>query len=127
MSNKRNVVGLVVVVVVILAGVACWYYGNKMTNQYSVVYLTTGEVYVGKLATFGDFKLRDAYILLVSQDPADKTKNNFQLNPIKDALWAPEYLNLVRKNVVFYGPLSPESNIAKTLAAQQAPAPAPAE
>ncbi len=118
MDKNRNLI-IGVVLVLILAGLACWYYEKKVEGDYSVVYLVTGEVYVGKLKTFHGLELRDAYILLVTQDPADKTKNNFQLNPVAEALWAPEVMYLSRKNVVFHGPLLPESEIAKTLAAQE--------
>jgi len=116
--NKNTIVGIIVVVIVILAGVLGWYYNTKTKNNYSIVYLSTGEVYVGKLSTFPDLRLKDAYILLVTQDPADKTKNNFQLNPIAEALWAPEYLQLTKENVVFHGPLLKTSKIAETLSAR---------
>ncbi len=91
----------------------------KERNSYSVVYLTTGEVYVGKLRTFPNLTLTDAYILAITKDPADASKNNFQLNPIKEALWAPKSINLVKENVVFYGPLLKNSKIAETLATQK--------
>ena len=60
--SKNNIV-LVVVVVLVIVGVAFW--GNKMKgdNGYSVVYLQTGEVYVGKLATFPDLQLTEGYKL----------------------------------------------------------------
>jgi|SRR3989344_2473327 len=117
----HNKVKIIVVVVVLALALALGIFGKKMglvKDDYSIVYLTTGEVYVGKLSTFPDLTLKGAYILQVTPDPADATKNNFQLNPLKDALWAPKSLHLVRDNVVFYGPLSPESQIAKTLAEQ---------
>jgi len=115
--SKKNLV-LLVVVVLVVVGVGLWTNKTNKDNDYSVVYLTTGEVYIGKLTTFPDLQLRDAYILLVTRDPADTTVNNFQLNPIKDALWAPKVLHLSKKNIVFYGPLLPESVIAKKLAEQ---------
>jgi hypothetical protein len=82
------------------------------------VYLTTGEVYIGKLTTFPDLQLKNGYILQITKDPTDEKKSNFQLNPTKDTFWAPKVLYLVKDNIVFYGPLSPESQIAKTLAEQ---------
>ena len=84
MSKKNIIIVVVVVLVALIVGVL----GYKMShnNQYSVVYLTTGEVYVGKLSTFPSLTLTDGYILQVIKDATDPTKNNFQLQPISQAL-----------------------------------------
>ncbi len=117
-QNKWKIVSLVVIVVLLV--VIGYFTGVfKSNNDYSIVYLSTGEVYIGKLTTFPDLQLKDSFILQVIKDEKDSTKSNFQLNPIKDALWAPKSLHLIKDNVVFYGPLSPESQIAKTLAEQK--------
>jgi len=116
-QNKWKVISLVVIVILLV--VIGYFTGVfKKSNDYSIVYLSTGEVYVGKLKTFPDLQLTNAYVLQLSKDEKDPTKNTFQINPIKDAVWAPESLHLIKDNVVFYGPLSPESQIAKTLAEQ---------
>ena len=116
--SKKNI-AIVVVLVLIVAGVGYFGYKASRTNTYSVVYLTTGEVYIGRLATFPNLQLKDSYILQVTKDVADPTKSNFQLQPISEALWAPQTLHINRKNVVFYGPLLPTSKIAETIAAQK--------
>src|SRR3989338_1004710 len=115
--NKRNIL-IGVVLFLIVLGVTFLVYKTNKNKGYSIVYLSTGEVYIGKLTTFPDLQLKDAYILQIAKDEKDPTKNNFQLNPIKDALWAPQILHLVKNNISFYGPLSPESQIAPTLAEQ---------
>lgn len=115
MMNKRNIMIAVVLVLIVLV-VGFLQYRSSRTNTYSVVYLVTGEVYVGKLTTFPDLQLKDGYILQVTKDATDPTKNNFQLQPINQALWAPESLHLNKKSIVFYGPLLPTSKIAETLA-----------
>jgi hypothetical protein len=116
--SKKNIVLVVVLVLVVLV-VGLLKYKAMQTNAYSVVYLTTGEVYVGKLTTFPDMQLTDGYILQVTKDAVDPTKSNFQLNPINQALWAPESLHLNRQSVVFYGPLMSTSKIAETLAGKK--------
>ena len=122
MQDKRNMwIGLVVVLLIVLVLVLFkdkigFNLGNK---AYSVVYLTTGEIYVGHLTTFPDLELKDSYILQVIKDTTDPTKSNFQLQPIKEALWAPVSLHLVEKNVVFYGSILPTSKIGQTLAAKK--------
>jgi len=118
MMSKRNIVIVVVLVAVILVFGALQYRANHQ-NDYSVVYLTTGEVYVGKLSTFPDLQLKNSYILQVTKDATDATKSNFQLQPISEALWAPKTLHLVEKNVVFYGPILSTSKIAEALAAKK--------
>jgi hypothetical protein len=120
LQNKVKI--LVVLVVVLIIGLVFVLFRGRLRElvktDYSIVYLTTGEVYIGKLTTFPDLQLTDMYILQVTKDEKDPAKSNFQLNPIKDALWAPKKLHLIRNNISFYGPLSPESQIAQTLAGQ---------
>ena|SRR3989344_4422623 len=114
MQNKRNIIIAVAVVLVIVAAV--WFY-KKDTDAYSIVYLTTREIYVGKLKTFPDLQLTGGFILGTVPDATDPKKSNIQLTPMSEALWAPEgSIHLVKDNVLFYGLLSPESSIAKTLA-----------
>ena len=117
--NKKNLV-LLVVVVLVVVGVALKINKSKEETGYSVVYLTTGEAYVGFLTTFPDFQLKGSYILQVTKNATDPEKNDFQLNPINEALWAPEVLHINRKHIVFYGPLMANSKIAETLAAKKA-------
>ena len=118
MKDKiKWLVVLIIILVLVLVGV----FGKKlgiMKDDYSIVYFTTGEVYVGKLTTTPDLQLKNGYILQITKDAADPAKNNFQLNPIKDALWAPQVLHLVKDNIIFYGPLLSDSVIAKKLAEQ---------
>lgn len=117
MLNKRNIIVIIFVVLVVL-GLGFYAYKANNPNFYSVVYLTTGEVYVGKLSTFPDLQLKDSYILQVTKDATDPNKNNFQLNPIKEALWAPKSMHLIKDSIVFYGRLLPNSKIAETIATQ---------
>ena len=117
--NKNNIVLLVVVVV--LVAVAVYFKGfSRVTSGTSVVYLSTGEVYVGNLSLFPVMELKNGYILVTVPDPADPKKTNFQLNPLTEALWAPKNLYLNKKQVVFYGPILENSKIAEALAAKKA-------
>jgi len=116
--SKRNIV-IAVVVILVLVVIGLFIYKTRMNDGYSIVYLTTGEVYIGKLTTFPGLQLKDSFVLQVTKDPKDPAKNNFQLQPIKDALWAPKFINLTQKNVIFYGPLLETSQISQTLAGKQ--------
>ena len=118
MMSKKNITIIIILVLFVLF-VGVLQYRAMNPKEYSVVYLTTGEVYVGKLSTFPNLQLTDGYILQVIKDTTDSTKSNFQLNPINQALWAPKIMHLIKDNVVFYGPLMSDSKIAETIAAQK--------
>jgi hypothetical protein len=117
MSKKNLVVVVIVLMVVLVAG----YLLNKKNSgsKYSVVYMNTGEVYVGNLSIFPNFKLTNGYILQASKDVADPTKSNFQLQPVNQTLWAPKSMYINRKNIIFYGELLPNSRIVETIKAQK--------
>lgn len=116
-TNKNTIIVLLIIALVVL-----FLYFKKdvfVSNQkYSVVYMATGEIYVGKLSTMPYFELRDGYILQVTQDSNDPTKTNFQLQPMNDAYWAPESIKLTKEQVVFYGRLKEDSRIAQVLKEQ---------
>ena len=101
--------GFIVVVVLALLGGGYVLKNRQQPQGFSVVYLQTGELYVGKLTLFPRMKLDTAYAVRVS-DPA---KNTFQLNPISEMVWAPQMLYLNREKVVFWGPLDENSSAAK--------------
>lgn len=118
MVKNKNLIGFVVVIIIIILVIFFSIYGNEINKEeYSVVYLSTGEVYVGKLS-LPAWDLKDVYIFQAVKDPVKQGKNNFQLSAVKDALWAPEVIHLVKENVIFYGPLKKESRIVQTLTEQ---------
>jgi hypothetical protein len=89
-------------------------------KQFSVVYLSTGDIYVGKLKFFPRLELQDAYLFQTIQIPGDPPQNTYQLAPLRDALWAPKTLFLERDKIIFYGPLALSSKAAETLRAAKA-------
>lgn len=115
---KNNKVISIIIAVLLVIG-AFWIVNDlRSKDSYSVVYLSSGEIYVGKLSTFPKFTLSDGYVLAITKDATDPTKNNFQLNPISKMVWAPEKLVINSKNIIFYGPLDKTSKIAQALAEQ---------
>ena len=116
--NKRFyfvVLGILVLAVVFGASGLLAFRSWSGAKTYSVVYLSTGEIYVGHLSTFPRLELRDAYLFLTAKDSVDPTKSNFQISPLSDTLWSPTTLYLNRRQVIFYGPLSETSKIAEAL------------
>ena len=119
MSKKKKLIAAAVLIIVIagaIGGGMCLHHKWQMSQSYSVVYLSTGEIYIGKLSYFPKrFKLNDAYRLQAVKDPADETKTNFQLTPLDEALWSPKELYLNRDQIVFYGPIEESSKAGEAL------------
>ncbi|MBW2661458.1 MAG: hypothetical protein JRD93_05615 [Deltaproteobacteria bacterium] len=116
-KKKKLVIIAAVLIVAAVAGGICLYPKWQMSKEHSVVYLSTGEIYIGKLSYLSvpKFKLTDAYRLQAVKDAADETKTNFQLTPLKDALWSPQKLYLNPDQVVFYGPIEEGSSAGEAL------------
>ena len=117
-KKKKLVIAVAVLVAVIIAwGALCLYPKWQMSKEHSVVYLSTGEIYIGKLSYLSvpKFKLTDAYRLQAVKDAEDETKTNFQLTPLKDTLYSPKKLYLNPDQVVFYGPIEENSSAGEAL------------
>jgi len=119
MNKKKKLIIVAAVLVIAVAGTmgSCLYTKWQMSKEHSVVYLSTGEIYIGKLSylSMPKFKLTNAYRLQAVKDAADETKTNFQLTPLKDALWSPQKLYLNPDQVVFYGPIEEGSSAGEAL------------
>lgn len=113
--SKGKTIGLGVVVLAALVAGFVWGPGilNKPKNKYSVVYLQSGEIYVGKLSRFPRLTMRDAYILKNTVDK--ENRSNLQLLPLAESAWAPTELYLDFSKILFYGPLSDTSGAAQAL------------
>ena len=88
---------------------------NPASKPWSVVYLNTGRLYIGKLVTFPSFQLYEAYSIEKGQDPKDSTKETLQLVSLSGATWSPKKLYLVREQVIFYGPIQEDSVVVKSI------------
>jgi len=88
---------------------------GAFSKPYSVVYLSTGEIYVGKLSTFPKLVLTDVYLLQSVTSPDDPNKKSFQLAPLKEALWSPDKIYLNDEQVIFTASIRADSQVAQTL------------
>lgn len=80
-----------------------------------MVYLVSGQAYIGQLHLFPKMQIKNAYLLEIVKDQADETKTNFQLSPLRESIWSPKTVYLNPKNVVFYGPIGKTSKVAEAL------------
>jgi len=123
MLKSKKCLIILIVVVVLVFGFGFYLYSELAISKkpWSVVYVTTGEIYIGKLSSFPRFQLFDAYLLQVVKKPGAETdegvqeETQFQLTPLKDALWAPKKLYLNKEQVVFYGPVREDSRVAEVI------------
>lgn len=113
--GSKTTVTVVIIIVLLILG----YFGykkmwNKEGDGYSLVYLQTGQIYVGKLTTFPRLKMTNGYFLSVTAG-AEGEKDTFQLVPLSEAVWAPQDLYINESNVMFYGTLDDTSPAADAL------------
>ena len=118
-TKKSLVITGILVILVLALGYCAYSEMNIAKKPWSIVYLATGEIYVGKISCFPKFQISsDAYILQVVKTPAEEgveAQTGFQLTPIQDALWAPEKLYLNREQVIFYGPVLETSKVGEAI------------
>ena len=118
-TKKSLVITGILVILVLALGYCVYSEMNIAKKPWSIVYLATGEIYVGKISCFPKFQISsDAYILQVVKTLAEEgveVQTNFQLTPIQDALWAPEKLYFNREQVIFYGPILETSKVGEAI------------
>jgi len=114
MSKKKSIlIALVLFLVGLAIGGGIWWVWQA-GQKYSVVYLTTGDMYVGKLFPLG-MTLTDAYLLQSVKNETDPSQSGFQLMPLKDSLWSPKTIRINPRQVIFTAFVGEGSKIAEAL------------
>jgi len=118
----KRVIVILLAILVVLLGVWVWVLtrttqssatGNK-PSAYSAVYLSTGDIYFGKLSWFPKTKLADAWLLQRTIDASERT--SYVLVPFRSALWEPVgtiWLN--PEQIVFWTRVRAGSNTEREL------------
>jgi len=91
------------------------YIKSLFNKPYTAVYLSSGEMYIGKLSTFPDMTLTDAYLLQVVADTSNPSGKSLQLAPLKDAIWSPTELHFNRDQVIFTAPVRDDSQVVQKI------------
>jgi hypothetical protein len=125
MLSKKIILALVLAVVVIIS-LGLWlglkFLGPKnpaSPSEYSAVYLSTGDVYFGKLSWFPWPHMKNVWFLQRSTNQQNQTQ--LGLAPLKDAFWGPvDEIYLNTKQVIFWTSLRNDSQVAQALANQSA-------
>lgn len=108
--SKTNKILLVVVVVLIiaLAGIVYWQNFGKSGGNYWAVYLSTGDLYIGKIAYFPRLHLTDVWFF----QKTDDTENPLNLSKFNKAFWGPgDELYLSEKQIIWKNKLSETSQV----------------
>ncbi len=110
---NKILLAVVIVLIVALAAVVAWQFWFK-TPTYYAVYLKTGDLYFGELTTFPYFGLTHVYMVQVNAQ--DKT-NPVSVQKFTNIFWGPtDSLRINRDEVVWYTPLSSQSQLAQLIA-----------
>lgn len=138
MWSKRNLVGIVLLVVVLVAA----YFGASAfqnrglaatinTKQYQAVFLTNGQVYFGKLspAAAGYVQVEDIYYLQVqtaqpagtaTKDSTTPKTDSTQLVKLGQELHAPEDKMVISKEqILFFENIKDNSKVVQAIKAYQ--------
>ncbi len=113
--NKKYII-LLAVVVVLVGALGIWLGLNfkisgVQLSPYSMVYLSTGDVYFGKLDMFPYPKLTDAYAL------QKNTSGQPSIVPLKNLPYGlNNEINLNSKEIVWWSRLTADSQFAQALA-----------
>jgi hypothetical protein len=113
-------------ILAVLALLVCYFFGEKIsmsmkTEGYQAVFLTSGQVYFGKLEASGSWlKLADIYYLQTSQPlqttnsntPLADANQNIQLVKLGNELHGPtDAMYIGRKEVLFWENIKDDSKV----------------
>ena len=120
--NKRFIFILVAVIVILVALIA-WMTvqyilqrnGSPSESEYSAVYLTSGDVYFGKLSWFPWPRLREVWYL--QRGVSEQNQPQLGIAQLKNAFWGPmDVIYLNPKQILFWTRLRSDSQLTKAFA-----------
>lgn len=102
---------MVIVLIVALGGVLYWQKGG-FKEEYSAVYLNTGDIYFGKLSRFPRMTLRDVWFLQKGSD----AQQGFGLSQFEKAFWGPEDKMVINdESVIWVTELKDDSEVVRAI------------
>lgn len=109
--NKLNKILLAIVIVLVIAfGVVLYWQKGGFEESYSAVYLSTGDLYFGKLSHFPKTSLSDVWLLQKSND----AQNPYGITRFDKAFWGPEdKINIDSKNIIWTTELRNDSQLVQ--------------
>jgi hypothetical protein len=118
--NKKLIIILILVIILIVA-VAVWIAlvvarpNESGPSTYSAVYLSTGDIYFGKLSWFPWPKMKDVWYLQRGVDQQNQPQ--LGVAQFKNAFWGPiDEIYLNPKEIIFWTSLRKDSQLTKAFA-----------
>lgn len=110
MKKKSFVFTILFAVLVVLGGGWLVWKVFIAEPSFSAVYLTTGDLYFGRLVKFPSYGLKQVYTLQVN--PQDQNQP-FRVRRFRDIFWGPgDFMRINRDNVVWTVELDPSGQLA---------------
>ncbi len=112
MSKTNKILLALVIILAVAFGVVLYWQNGGFEQPYYAVYLSTGDLYFGKLSHFPSLSLTDVWLLQRSSDA--NSQNQLGVARFDKAFWGPEdQLNLDSKNVVWTTKLKADSQLVQ--------------
>ena len=121
-KNKVVILGIIIVVVIALAAWAGFWIAGMQSGSanpdapspYSAVYLSTGDIYFGKLSWFPSPRMTDVWFIQRNQDQSGQTQVSFV--PMKSVFYGPmDEINFNAQDIVFSTRLKNSSQIVAAM------------
>lgn len=98
------------VIAIVFLGLAASFLFGAFYRPYTAVYLTSGDVYYGKLSTFPGVTLHDPWFIQRTED------GNFSLLKFSDAFWKPgNSMRISSDKIIFTSRLQKDSPIVDAI------------
>jgi hypothetical protein len=110
--KKSNLVLLIVAIVLAVLIIVGIVWKVVTGPRYSAVYLSTGDIYFGKLTHFPNYGLKQVYTIQITQDE----QNPLSVQRFRNTFWGPEdFMALNKDNVIWVVGLDSQGQMAQLL------------
>lgn len=114
MNQKKKIILVATIVVLVLLVAGIVWQVVRMSGYYAF-YLSTGDIYFGKLAYFSRYALRDPYYLRISSEEGGP----ISLERFQEAFWKPgQTLKFNPENIIWITKLDPDSPVVDYIEAK---------
>lgn len=117
MSKLNKVLLVIVILLAVVLGIILWVpnASNVFKPSYYAVYLTSGDLYFGKMAWYSPRTLTDVRVIQQQKDENDQPVLNL-VNFSNSVIWGPARdLKLNSKNILWTSKLTDESQVVKLI------------
>ena len=115
MVKKKKIILITIILIAICLG-SFLSWQIIFRSGYYALYLSSGDIYFGKLVLFSHYTLKNPYFLRITQDK----ENPISLQPFQGAFWGPgKKLKFNPKHVIWISKLAPTSQVINYIESQK--------